>query len=248
MYFKWIQDNKIDNNLHYDDPLINYILINYNDLIRKPIWKITQELKDFSDLIINSGKEFSSWTKYKYAHLFPSFDLLTMMFSQKLRCGLKELQVTMQYPTVQEYSGDFNRQVPENEIDEVIKYNINDVMSTVTLLDLKKSDIELRLAVEDEYGINALSKDGVKIGVEVLKKKYLEATGKTWDEIKDLRTIYNKISLKDVILPKINFKTKVLQDLLTEMKTLVVSPGINGWNKQFEFCNSLISIGVGGQM
>ena len=101
------------------------------------------------------------------------------MFSQKLRCGLKELQVTMQYPTVQEYSGDFNRQVPENEIDEVIKYNINDVMSTVTLLDLKKSDIELRLAIEDEYGINALSKDGVKIGVEVLKKKYLEATGKT---------------------------------------------------------------------
>lgn len=48
------------NNLHYDDPLVNYIILNYNNLIRKPIWKITQELKDFSDLIINSGKEFSS--------------------------------------------------------------------------------------------------------------------------------------------------------------------------------------------
>ena len=30
------------------------------------------------------------------------------------------------------------------------------------------------------------------------------------------------------------------------MKTLTVSPGIKGWNKQFYFCNSLISIGVGG--
>lgn len=110
----------------------------------------------------------------------------------------------------------------------------------------KKSDIELRISVEDEYKIKALSKDGVGIGNEILKKKYLEFSNKTWDDIKDLRSPCEKVELKNVILPKIKFETKILQDLLSEMKTLTVSPGIKGWNKQFYFCNSLISIGVGG--
>ena len=38
-----------------------------------------------------------------------------MMFSNKLRVGLKELQVTMQYPNVQEYEGDFDQFLPEKK-------------------------------------------------------------------------------------------------------------------------------------
>ncbi len=235
------------NGKHYDDPIINYLIMNYESLIRMPVWKITDEIKKFSDLIIKSGDEkFDSWTKYKYANKFKSFDLLTMMFSKKLRCSLKALEVTMQYPKVQEYDGDFDKPVPNSEIEKVKLYNINDCGATLQLLELKKSDIDLRLAIEDEYGINVLSYDGVKIGTEVLKKKYLEFSGKTWDEIKDLRSICETVNLKDIILPKISFKTKILQDLLLEMKNLTVTVGIKGWNKQFEFCNSLISIGIGG--
>lgn len=169
-----------------------------------------------------------------------------MMFSKKLRCSLKALEVTMQYSKVQEYDGDFEKPVPVSDIDKVISYNLNDCGATLQLLNLKKSDIELRISVEDEYKIKALSKDGVGIGNEILKKKYLEFSNKTWDDIKDLRSPCEKVELKNVILPKIKFETKILQDLLSEMKTLTVNPGIKGWNKQFYFCNSLISIGVGG--
>lgn len=198
-------------------------------------------------MIVKSGDDkFDSWTKYKYANLFKHFDLLTMMFSKKLRCSLKALEVTMQYSKVQEYDGDFEKPVPVSDIDKVISYNLNDCGATLQLLNLKKSDIELRISVEDEYKIKALSKDGVGIGNEILKKKYLEFSNKTWDDIKDLRSPCEKVELKNVILPKIKFETKILQDLLSEMKTLTVSPGIKGWNKQFYFCNSLISIGVGG--
>ena len=49
-----------------------------------------------------------------------------------------------------------------------------------------------------------------------------------WDDIKDLRSPCEKVELKNVILPKIKFETKILQDLLSEMKTLTVSPGIKG--------------------
>lgn len=234
------------NNIHYDDPIINYILLNYKDLIRSPIWKITQTLKDFSDLIINSSTDFTSWSKYKYAHLFKSFDLLTMMFSQKLRCGLKELQITMQYSTVQEYDGDFNSFVPTSEIDNVIKYNINDVLSTTKLLELKKQDIELRLSVEDEYNINALSKDGVNLGMEILKVRYLKETYKTWDEIKDLKSPCDLIKLNEIILPYVRFETPVLKDLLSYLQTIEVSPGRKGLEKEFVIGGVRHLFSVGG--
>ena len=40
-----------------------------------------------------------------------------MMFSKKLRCSLKALEVTMQYSKVQAYDGDFEKPVPVSDID-----------------------------------------------------------------------------------------------------------------------------------
>ena len=83
----------------------------------------------------------------------------------------------MQYRNVEEYSGDFTRNVSKSDIPKVIAYNENDVNSTEELLNRSIKDIELRLAIEDEYHISALNKDGVNLGMEILKKKYLEETG-----------------------------------------------------------------------
>jgi hypothetical protein len=88
--------------------------------------------------------------------------------------------------------------------------------------------------------------DGVSIGKEILKTRYLQDTGKTWDEIKDLRSPCDIVNLKDVILDKISYSDPILQNLLNEMKTLSVNPGREGWNKHFLFHGQEISIGVGG--
>lgn len=111
--------------------------------------------------------------------MFIVLDLLTMMFATKLRVGLKELQVTMEYKNVQEYDGDFNTYAPIEDFDKVIKYNINDVESTTELMNRLEPDIRLREAVNQEFGINVLSIDGVNLGVEIIKTKYLEETGKS---------------------------------------------------------------------
>lgn len=102
------------------------------------------------------------------------------MFATKLRVGLKELQVTMEYKNVQEYDGDFNAYAPLEDFDKVIKYNINDIESTTELMNRLEPDIRLREAVNQEFGINVLSTDGVNLGVEIIKTKYLEETGKSW--------------------------------------------------------------------
>ena len=233
------------NNKYYDDPIINYIILNQQILLQKPVWDVTKDIKMLSNEIIESGDKFDSWSTYKHAHCFPSFDLLRMMFSKKLRCGLKELQVTMQYPNVQEYDGDFNRNAQDSEIDNIISYNINDVNSTNQLLLLNQKNIDLRIGIHDEYGINAMSMDGVGIGNEILKTKYLQATNKKWSEVKELRSPCNIVDLNEIILPKISFETEILQNLLSEIKTLRINLN-KKWNKQFYFHDSLISMGLGG--
>lgn len=234
------------NNIHYDNPIINYIIANREELSNLHYLDICNRINALSDEIVNSGDGFQSWYKWKYLIFFDTLDLLTMLYSQKLRVGLKEMQVTMQYPNVQEYEGDFNAYLPEDKIDEMIAYNINDVNSTEALLNMCKSEIELRVNIEKEYGIKVLNKDGVNIGMKIITQKYLEATGQTWNQIKDLRSPCDTIPLGDIILPFIQYTNPILQNVLEELKQQVVSPGRKGYEKHFLLDDLEYTVGVGG--
>ena len=232
------------NNIHYDNPIVNFI-IEYKEILKKSTrLDIEYNLFQLSQTIIKGDLE--KWKKWKYANNFETLDLLTMLFSQKLRVGLKEMQVTMKYSNVQEYDGNFEAPIPEEDIPKMIQYNINDVNSTEELLYRCENDIKLRLNIEEEYGIKALNKDGVNLGMEILKTKYLEKTHKTWNDIKDLRSPCDKIALNEIILPFIKFDNPILKDLLNEMKQQVVSPDRKGYNKHFLMDNLEYSVGVGG--
>ena len=168
------------------------------------------------------------------------------LYSNKLRVGLKEIQVTMQYKNVQEFVTDWQADLPESQIDSMIEYNINDVNSTEELLNRCKKDIDLRIAIEDEYGVRVLSKDGVNIGMKILTQKYLEKTGQTWWDIKDLRSPMSVIPLNAVILPFIKYDSPVLQKVLADMKSQIVSPRRKGYENKFVFEGLQYSVGVGG--
>lgn len=232
------------NNIHYDNPIVNFI-IEYKETLKKSTrLDIEYNLFQLSQTIIKGDLE--KWKRWKYANNFETLDLLTMLFSQKLRVGLKEMQVTMKYSNVQEYDGNFEAPIPVEDIPKMIQYNINDVNSTEELLYRCENDIKLRLNIEEEYGIKALNKDGVNLGMEILKTKYLEKTHKTWNDIKDLRSPCNKIALNEIILPFIKFDNPILKDLLNEMKQQIVSPDRKGYNKHFLMDNLEYSVGVGG--
>ena len=237
------------NNKHYDDVIINYIIYHYGILIHKSVEQVCESLYNLSNAVIKATtmEEISKFKKWKYAHYFYSMDLLTMQFSSKLRVGLKSMQVTMHYKNVQEYDGDFGAYLPVYEIDKMIAYNINDVESTEELLNRLKKDVELRLFIQDEYGIDALSMDSVKFGETILAKKYCEATGISMNELKEMRSPMDYIPLKDVIFPFIKYKNPELQAVLEEMKgQIVYSKERKGYEKKLVLSNTVYSIGVGG--
>ena len=237
------------NNKHYDDVIINYIIYHYGILIHKSVEQVCESLYNLSNAVIKATtmEEISKFKKWKYAHYFYSMDLLTMQFSSKLRVGLKSMQVTMHYKNVQEYDGDFGAYLPTCEIDKMIAYNINDVESAEELLNRLKKDVELRLFIQDEYGIDALSMDSVKFGETILAKKYCEATGISMNELKEMRSPMDYIPLKDVIFPFIKYKNPELQAVLEEMKgQTVYSKERKGYEKKLVLSNTVYSIGVGG--
>lgn len=233
------------NNLHYDNAIINYIISYYDKMINMNYLRICDSLYNLSKIITTSN-DISAWKRWKYAVNFETFDILTMLYSQKLRVGLKEIQVTMQYKNVLEFAHDWTKPLDTDLIDEMIEYNINDVDSTEALLNKCKDKVELRIAIEDEYGVRVLSKDGVNIGMKILTQKYLEKTGLTWWDIKDLRSPADVIALNEVILPFIEYRDPILKNVLSDMKKQIVSPGRKGYENKFVFRGLRYSVGVGG--
>lgn len=235
------------NNLHYDNPIINYIIEYEDKLMSYNVATICNSIFNLSKTITTSKEDnIDAWKHWKYQIWFDTFDLLTMLYSNKLRVGLKEIQVTMQYPNVQEFVCDWSKPLPLEDFDNMIDYNINDIESTAELLNRCKKDIDLRIAIEDEYGVRVLSKDGVNIGMKILTQKYLEKTGLTWWDIEGLRSPMDYIPLKDVILPFIKYDSPILQRVLDDMKSQIVSPGRKGYENNFIFNGLRYTVGVGG--
>lgn len=235
------------NNLHYDNPIVNYIIEYEDKLMSYNVATICSSIFNLSRTITTSTEDnIEAWKHWKYQIWFDTFDLLTMLYSNKLRVGLKEIQVTMQYPNVQEFVCDWSKPLPLEDFDNMIDYNINDIESTAELLNRCKKDIDLRIAIEDEYGVRVLSKDGVNIGMKILTQKYLEKTGLTWWDIEGLRSPMDYIPLKDVILPFIKYDSPILQRVLDDMKSQIVSPGRKGYENNFIFNGLRYTMGVGG--
>lgn len=237
------------NNIHYDNPILNYIIMLYREYYfdRYSTRELTESVFRMSQLVIDKNSDFDLWKEYKYARNFLSIDLLTMLYSKALRVSLKEMQVTMQYKNVEEFVVDWHQDLPEKDIDRLISYNINDVESTEELLYRCKDLLELRIETEKDFGLPCLSLDRVNLGDRLLQLKVMEKTGLNKRQLENMKSPANYVDLEKVIFPWIKFESPILQKKLTDMKNQHnVSPGRKGYINTFMFGEMKVTIGVGG--
>lgn len=237
------------NNIHYDNPILNYIIMLYREhyFDRYSTRELTESMFRMSQLVIDKNSDFDLWKEYKYAKNFLSIDLLTMLYSKALRVSLKEMQVTMQYKNVEEFVVDWHQDLPEKDIDRLISYNINDVESTEELLYRCKDLLELRIETEKDFGLPCLSLDRVNLGDRLLQLKVMEKTGLNKKQLENMKSPANYVDLEKVIFPWIKFESPILQKKLTDMKNQHnVSPGRKGYINTFMFGEMKVTIGVGG--
>lgn len=209
------------NSSNYDAPIITNLLLNRAKFRHASYREITQECMYISnDIIVNE----SSNTKHlRYKELFAHIDLLTMLFSKALRVSLKEMEITMCYPNVQEMTVSWKEDLPVEQIEELIGYCFNDVGATTTLLTLSKDDIRLRQSIETEFGIECLSKDGVGIGVDIFTKFICKEMQISKSELYAKVKVPRLIHVRELILPVIKFKTEKFNEVLEWFKSITVS-------------------------
>ena len=127
-------------------------------------------------------------------------------------------------------------------MDEVINYNFNDVIFTKHLAQHVGDQLNLRVGIEKEYGLNVMSRDGVSTGVSLLLRLYSNKTGKKEQEIRQLRTHREGLSLAECIVPSVWFNTKEFNALLEDYK--------NGTraniSQKVTFKGKVYSYGIGG--
>lgn len=237
------------NNHHYDDIIINYILSYNKSLNRLPVLRTNNSIYFLSQAVVKD--EIERFKRWKYANYFYSFDLMTMLYSNKLQKSLKEVEILMGFRNVQEYEGLFTDRLTEDEIDSMVEYNINDVEATSSLLYKVRDEIDLRLLVEKEWGIDALSMSGVKFGETILLQAACRALNTTKKDLLLLTPKVNRIILKDVIAPFITFTNPKLKKILEDAKSVTIKPGKStkkeeNYEKKFVLSNTCYSIGEGG--
>ena len=252
-YFKRIEHIMCGyNNHHYDDIIINYIIFFRNTMKRFDYLKICNSLYYLSKAIIESEKteNIDKIKPYKYANYFYSFDLMTMLYSAAKQKSLKEVEILLGMDNVQEFEAGFDRRLLDSEIDDMIKYNENDVDATELLLNTVKDEVDLRLEVEKEWGFDALSMSNIRIGEEILLRQS-NLKGVALEEAKSKIRRIAKIENKDIILPFIQYSNPKLKEVLLDVKNATCYPCKSdkkqkNYEKKFVLSNTCYSIGEGG--
>lgn len=233
------------NNIHYDNPIINYCIEFFNNN-RYDYKTITKSLYNLSQCIISKEDTQQLWSRWKFANNFHTIDLLTMYFSKALRVSLKEIQVTMMYKNVQEMNHDWDKPILSSFIDDLINYNINDVLSTAELLKMSENDLKLRLDIYKQYNVNVLSKDGMKIGITILEEMYCKYSGVDKYSLKDMRSYRPIIDLGECVLPFIEFNSAPLQRLLRIIKNKKITGTKNVLKLDVLYDDMIYTVATGG--
>jgi hypothetical protein len=177
------------------------------------------------DIITNNCAKYK---KYKKDGSMESVDIMTMLASSKLRVSLKHLQVVINWHNVQEFEVDWDSELPMDQWDACIEYCFNDVLSLKAVCETLSKDFELRKFVQNTTGILCHSKDPVKIAEYTMAQAIAESKGLDtdsfiWDTVESNVPV-REITIGDLILPFISFKTDTFKKVLDTYKNFVLRP------------------------
>ena len=161
--------------------------------------------------------------------------------------SLKWIQYSMDWENVEEMPHHHSKPVESAEqLQDIIQYCINDVLSTKKILEHSKEQIELRKTLTNEYGIDLYSASEPRISKELFLFFLEQKLG--WDkaEIKRLRTKRDEIYLGQCILPYVKFQTPEFQKIHDYFRTKVVTSTKDKLKFTLDYKGVKTDYGLGG--
>jgi hypothetical protein len=238
------------NGLGFDSQITEYILRNKDSVIHNTGETIAKWIYGKAQNVIsrqNAGEFLEFSPRDLQINQVDVFKLNHWDNNAK-RSSLKWIQYTMDWPNIIDMPIHHTETIVAEQIPEIIRYCINDVKSTKQIMRLSKEQIGLRKTLTDEYGINLFSASEPRISKELflhfLSQK-LEV--KKWD-LRQARTHRARITVKNIILPYIEFKTATFQNLLNKFNEVVIYPGETkgGFKYSVQYKGVKTDYGLGG--
>ena len=193
------------NNLHFDWPVTNFI---YN-LLQPTAEKIYAYAQS---IITEEKKEYVKvWIKQLDLYLLNHYD------NKARSTSLKALEVSCRWNNVMDMPLHHTTQIDEHLLQQVLEYNLNDVLFTAKFYEMCSDKIKLRKEIKKKYKLDVINKSDVVIGESIFLKYLSDAMDTPINELKQIRGKRTDVPIKDIIFPYVSFRSKELNGILNLM-------------------------------
>jgi len=236
------------NNIYYDGAILHYLLENYssntNELLESLFYisnKLISDESRFDKSLRELRKENSDYGFYQ-------LDLMKILAFDKMGISLKQTSINLKWYKVQDLPLPYDHNIQDNEVDLVLKYNLNDVLITFELYKKILPQIELREDLSKLFNVDLLNASDSKMANILLEEIYSKESNIDISTIRNLRTKRNQFMLKDCFANDIYFQTNILKKLKIEIENILVRKENNYKysKKTVEFAGCKYELGVGG--
>lgn len=205
------------NSLGFDWPIVQNLIQNVHTFTYTTAYNLCQQ-------IITAQDGYFSRNQFNFVkagdRTIPQIDLMKINHFDNVnkRTPLKSLQFAMRLDSIEDSPVGFGYDLNDAEMDMVLAYNEHDVLSTEQFLIKCLHLIALRKELLDNGVLtgDVLNYSDVKLGTEYLVKKIGRA--KCYSGSVPNQTIRESVVFKDIILPKIEFRTEPFQAVLDWFK------------------------------
>jgi hypothetical protein len=237
------------NGLAFDAQITEWIIENRHKLSTLSADELVKEIYQFAQDTI-SRTDRGEFAKYSPRNLsIKQIDLFKMNHwdNRAKMSSLKWIQYSMDWQNVEEMPHPHYAPVEsEEQLNMVVKYCLNDVLSTKDILDHSKEQIKLRQTLTREYKIDLYSASEPRISKELFLHFLHKKLGWNKTDIKQLRTPRPYIILAECILPYIQFKTPEFQSVLDYFRKKVITSTKEGFKHRVTYRGVQTDYGLGG--
>ncbi len=225
-HLNWIQQQGYImvgyNNVGFDYPILHRLLTDPFTFTFTKAYQLCHQIIDSQKFKKNSP--LMVWPSDR---VIPQLDLYLLHHfnNPSRRCRLKDLQFAMRSESVEDLPFDPYDELTFEQMDEIIKYCIHDVTETEKFLGKSKDEIQIRMDLMNNGVLrgDVLNWSGVKMGTEYLINRI--GREKCYTKGQPRQTYRSSVPYKDVILPKIWFRTKECNDVFEWFKSQILYPG-----------------------
>ncbi len=240
------------NNLDYDYPLIHPLLENWNffwDRYKFNPVGLCEYFYKRSVAIIEGDRERFYKDFFVFEPLRKQIDLRKVHHldnKHKRSTSLKWIEFAINHDVLQTFDYDPHAPADKSMIDDIVKYNLNDIRATYRFYLESKPKLEYRKNFGDIEGLDLTNSSDTKIAKKLFAKYLTDSMGVTYRELKDMRTPRTRIDFNDIIFDYVKFKTPMFQALLTKLKSIQYNPQGDSFKETVEHCGLHFDYGVGG--